>query len=407
MVKFGRGSPSVTIGQFFSVQGGHHATKHVFAGTERIASKLIPVAEQVALWQGGGGPTSSSPLPCATTGTVATGGCRVASLTAPPSQAHGALRSETYYYHPDHLGSTSWMTDHEGRVHEHVEYYPYGEVWRDSRRDDDAGPQPRTPAYLFTSKEYDPETRLYYYGARYYDPRTSLWQSADPMFGKYVPDGGHADRLPGMGGVYAPLNMNLYAYALMNPLRYTDPDGREVFRIPFTQTYVYVGFDSGHFRVAATTLQSVESRHPKLSETTPELKPFLRDVIMRQELKGFKPIIHGTTRTVAQSAAKVKEGDSGLADPKASKHINLGRGADAADIVDTRYFWGAAPGTAKGAADYFKTQGESFEEAKTEFGEGGKRFTWGGYWTTFYDPAHIENSKRVRPPPPKKESSDK
>jgi YD repeat-containing protein len=142
VVKFGRGSPSVTIGQFFSVQGGHHATKHVFAGTERLASKLIPVAEQVALWQGGGGPTSSSPLLCATTGTVATGGCRLSSPTAAaPSQAHGALRSETYYYHPDHLGSTSWMTDHAGRVHEHVEYYPYGEVWRDSRRDDDPGPQ--------------------------------------------------------------------------------------------------------------------------------------------------------------------------------------------------------------------------------------------------------------------------
>jgi RHS repeat-associated protein len=220
VVKFGRGSPSVTIGQFFTVQGGHHATKHVFAGTERVASKLVPVAEQVALWQGGGGPTSLSPLLCATTGAVATGGCRVASLTAaPPSQAHGALRSETYYYHPDHLGSTSWMTDHEGRVHEHVEYYPYGEVWRDSRRDDDPGPQPRTPAYLFTSKEYDPETKLYYFGARYYDPRLVRWSSPDPILLQYF--AGKPN-----GGVFSPINLAVFSYARQSPIRAADPDGR-------------------------------------------------------------------------------------------------------------------------------------------------------------------------------------
>jgi RHS repeat-associated protein len=185
-VKFGRGTPSVTIGQFFTVQGGHHATKHVFAGTERIASKLIPVAEQVALWQSGNDPTTSSTLPCRTARAVTADDCRIGPLIPRPSQAQGALRDETYYYHPDHLGSTSWMTDHAGRVHEHVEYYPYGEVWRDSRLDDDPGPQPRTPAYLFTSKEYDPETRLYYFGARYYDPRLVRWESSDPRSALFV-----------------------------------------------------------------------------------------------------------------------------------------------------------------------------------------------------------------------------
>src|SRR5258708_40210544 len=45
VVKFGRGSPSVTIGQFFPVQGGHHATEHVFAGTRRLAPKPTPVAD--------------------------------------------------------------------------------------------------------------------------------------------------------------------------------------------------------------------------------------------------------------------------------------------------------------------------------------------------------------------------
>ncbi len=50
------------------------------------------------------------------------------------------VRPETYYYHLDHLGSTSWVTDQNGCVHEHVEYLPYGEVWRDPRSDADGAP---------------------------------------------------------------------------------------------------------------------------------------------------------------------------------------------------------------------------------------------------------------------------
>ncbi len=147
MVKFGRGAPSLTIGQFFSVQGSHHATKHVFAGRARIASKLIPVAEEVALWgpaAGGTGVATVRPNP---PGCGPSDGKR-RNCGVPPGAGQPASQSATYYYHPDHLGSTSWMTDRAGRVHEHLEYFPYGDVWRDSKLDDDPGPEPRTPAYL-------------------------------------------------------------------------------------------------------------------------------------------------------------------------------------------------------------------------------------------------------------------
>ncbi len=97
---------------------------------------------------------------------------------------------------------------------------------------------------MFTGKELDEATGLYYYGARYYDPRTSLWQSADPILTKYLPergqdpgmtlpsqvDGYAAPRqdMPGIGGVYTGQNLNLYAYTHQNPVRYTDPDGQQI-----------------------------------------------------------------------------------------------------------------------------------------------------------------------------------
>ena len=33
-----------------------------------------------------------------------------------------------YFYHPDHLGSSSYITDREGRITQHTEYIAFGEV---------------------------------------------------------------------------------------------------------------------------------------------------------------------------------------------------------------------------------------------------------------------------------------
>src|SRR3989344_4867463 len=66
---------------------------------------------------------------------------------------------EFFYYHPDLLGSTSLVTDINGKVVERTEYKPFGLV-------EDGGDS----RYLFTGQEYDKESELYYYGARYYSP---------------------------------------------------------------------------------------------------------------------------------------------------------------------------------------------------------------------------------------------
>ena len=117
-----------------------------------------------------------------------------------------------YYSHGDHLASTGFVTDVSGQLSEHLKYFPGGETW--------VSEHPSQPvAHQYTGKEIDPETGLYYFGARYYDPRTQLWQSPDPVLASYL------DGSPN-GGVYTSGNLGLYSYALNNPVRLRDPDGR-------------------------------------------------------------------------------------------------------------------------------------------------------------------------------------
>jgi RHS repeat-associated protein len=190
VVKQGRGGDSITVGQWFNAKGSIAATKHVYAGETRLASKLLP-----------------PPGDWTTTGTTLVSATTTTSSTTPTTK----VRPETYYYHSDHLGSTSWVTDQNGRVHEHVDYFPYGAVWRDPRSDSDRGPT-KTQAFLFTSKELDEETGLYYFGARYYDARRAKWINPDPAMLE-IAGGGN------------PIGLSTYAYAFNNPSRYVDPDG--------------------------------------------------------------------------------------------------------------------------------------------------------------------------------------
>ncbi len=84
-----------------------------------------------------------------------------------------------YYYHPDHLGSASYITNLDGEVVQHIEYVPFGEVFLEERNN-----TWNTP-FLFNGKELDEETGLYYYGARYYNPRVSQFLSTDRYAEKY------------------------------------------------------------------------------------------------------------------------------------------------------------------------------------------------------------------------------
>ncbi|MDC8100603.1 RHS repeat domain-containing protein [Chryseobacterium rhizosphaerae] len=114
----------------------------------------------------------------------------------------GVEEKDTYWYHPDHLGSSSFITGLDGEVTQNIEYFPSGEVFVENHKN-----SYNTP-YKFNGKEQDDETGYYYYGARYYNPRVSLWLNVDPLAEKYP-------------------SFSPYIYSFNNPVRFIDPDGRE------------------------------------------------------------------------------------------------------------------------------------------------------------------------------------
>ena len=141
---------------------------------------------------------------CCNDGSLEAAQTRALARTAKNNFQEGdAYEKMQFYYHPDHLGSSSYITNLDGEVVQHIEYVPFGEVFVEERND-----IWNTP-YLFNAKEFDEETGLYYYVARYYEPRVSLWISVDPLVELYR-------------------NISPYAYVANNPIVYTDPDGRKI-----------------------------------------------------------------------------------------------------------------------------------------------------------------------------------
>ena len=109
-------------------------------------------------------------------------------------------KEETFFYHSDHLGSTSYITDDHANITQYDAYLPYGELLVDEHSSSEELP------YKFNGKQFDEETDLYYYGARYLNSVTSLWYGVDPLAEKYA-------------------NNSSYTYCLDNPIRWIDRKG--------------------------------------------------------------------------------------------------------------------------------------------------------------------------------------
>jgi RHS repeat-associated protein len=106
-----------------------------------------------------------------------------------------------HYYHPDHLGSTTLITDEDGNVVEETFYEPFGAVTSGGTSD----------VKLYTGQFADDINNQYYYGARYYNPHIGKFMQPDPV----------------IQAVYDPQFLNHYAYVRNNPYLLIDPNGKD------------------------------------------------------------------------------------------------------------------------------------------------------------------------------------
>ena len=123
---------------------------------------------------------------------------------------------DAYWYHPDHLGSSSWITYTDGSAVQHLHYLPWGEDFVDQRTTNWAA------RHTFSAKEKDTETGLSYFGSRYYSSDLSIWLSVDPMSDKYP-------------------SLSPYTYCANNPIILFDLDGQDWVLVTGNAAYWYGG----------------------------------------------------------------------------------------------------------------------------------------------------------------------
>ncbi|WP_367946791.1 RHS repeat-associated core domain-containing protein [Leptospira santarosai] len=128
-----------------------------------------------------------------------------------------------FFFHPDHLGSITMITDGAGNPASgpepgtsFVSYEPYGSIIRN----DSYGPD--IFRYKFTGQIEDKETGLYYYKARYYEPTLGRFLQADSVLMPSNVNG-----------------MNRYMYVEGNPVNYRDPSGHSLDLMFYAALYQY------------------------------------------------------------------------------------------------------------------------------------------------------------------------
>ena len=176
VIKDGPQGETVYVSPYYTIRNGSTGTKHIYANKTRIVTKMAKKEAQ-----------------------------KNAKDSTPEEK-------ERYFYHRDHLGSGAYITDTDGEIYQHLEYFSFGEIFVE-----EVSNIQRTP-YWFTAKELDEETGLYYVEARYFDPRASIWLSVDPIMDSYL------DGYPNKG-VFEPTNLGVYTYVGNNPIMFVDPTG--------------------------------------------------------------------------------------------------------------------------------------------------------------------------------------
>jgi RHS repeat-associated protein len=110
------------------------------------------------------------------------------------------------YYAADHLGTSRVVASSAGAILDQSDFYPFGGERVLSASSGNT--------YKFTSKERDTESNLDNFGARYDSSILGRFMSPD-------------SKMVWQKVLASPQDLNLYSYTINNPLRYSDPDGRD------------------------------------------------------------------------------------------------------------------------------------------------------------------------------------
>ncbi len=167
----------------------------------------------VPFWALGGFLTQQ--MPQDTPGIASTPNNNPASTFGTGSAANGGSPvTGMYFFSPDHLGSTSMITNFNGDMvtgvdvdtgKSYVTYKPYGEV---NKTNSDG---PDIFRHKYSSQQEDSETGLQYFNARYYDPAIGRFISADTIINAGSEQG-----------------LDQYAFVHNSPMNYRDPGGRSM-----------------------------------------------------------------------------------------------------------------------------------------------------------------------------------
>ncbi len=116
-----------------------------------------------------------------------------------------------YYYHEDHLGSSSALTDASAMLVSESHNYAFGLPRKEYE------PRNIRDPYQFTQKERDRESQFQYFEARYLHSCIGRFSSVDFIsFGGEGTDESNAD----------PQRINPYSYCRNSPVNLTDPNGK-------------------------------------------------------------------------------------------------------------------------------------------------------------------------------------
>lgn len=210
------------------------------------------------------------------------------------------------YYHQDHLGSSSVISDQHGELVEEIANYPFGYP-RNTYR-----PRGVSEAYGFTQKEQDSESELHSFGIRSLASNYGRFLSYDPILDGDV-----------VAFTTDPQRWNPYSYSGNRPLVASDESGHAWGLIKKVAKVVINGGDlaatmAGAVEDVSTILDPNVSWTQKAVATVSLASEFVSPVSLKEAQAGvdFAKKIHSSNKSSSIVSSSTKGGVSKSTSPK-------------------------------------------------------------------------------------------